>query len=111
MKEIMVIKDEQAIDEWNRTIAQFIDVDNKIYKAEFIKVPESWEELKELCKSIKGNKKDCGGAMWFEFPIPKDSKLWLGKFLCIDEKGQIGIAEKTFGNDISITIFADSLTP
>lgn len=111
MKEILVIKDEQAIDEWNRTIAQFIDVDNKIYKAEFIKVPESWEELKELCKSIKGNKKDCGGAMWFEFPIPKDSKLWLGKFLCIDEKGQIGIAEKTFGNDISITIFADSLTP
>lgn len=111
MKTIMVIKDEQAIDEWNRTIAQFIDVDNKIYKAEFIKVPESWEELKELCKSIKGNKKDLGGAMWFEFPIPKDSKLWLGKFLCIDEKGQIGIAEKTFGNDISITIFADSLTP
>ena len=111
MKEILVIKDEQAIDEWNRTIAQFIDVDNKIYKAEFIKVPESWEELKELCKSINGNKKDCGGAMWFEFPIPKDSKLWLGKFLCIDEKGQIGIAEKTFGNDISITIFADSLTP
>ena len=111
MKEILVIKDEQAIDEWNRTIAQFIDVDNKIYKAEFIKVPESWEELKELCKSIKGNKKDCGGAMWFEFPIPKDSKLWLGKFLCIDEKGQIDIAEKTFGNDISITIFADSLTP
>ena len=111
MKEILVIKDEQAIDEWNRTIAQFIDVDNKIYKAEFIKVPESWEELKELCKSIKGNKKDLGGAMWFEFPIPKDSKLWLGKFLCIDEKGQIGIAEKTFGNDISITIFADSLTP
>ena len=111
MKTIMVIKDEQAIDEWNRTIAQFIDVDNKIYKAEFIKVPESWEELKELCKSIKGNKKDLGGAMWFEFPIPKDSKLWLGKFLCIDEKGQIGIAEKTFGNDISIAIFADSLTP
>ena len=54
MKEIMVIKDEQAIDEWNRTIAQFIDVDNKIYKAEFIKVPETWEELKELCKGIKG---------------------------------------------------------
>ena len=53
MKEIMVIKDEEAIDEWNRTIAQFIDVDNKIYKAEFIKVPETWEELKELCKDIK----------------------------------------------------------
>lgn len=52
MKKIMVIKDEQAIDEWNRTIAQFIDVDNKIYKAEFVKVPESWEELKELCKGL-----------------------------------------------------------
>lgn len=77
----------------------------------FEQVPEKFEDLKELCKSIKGNKKDLGGAMWFEFPVPKDSKLWLGKFLCIDEKGQIGIAEKTFGNDISITIFADSLTP
>ena len=54
MKEIMVIKDEQAIDEWNRTIAQFIDVDNKIYKAEFIKVPENWEELKELCEELEG---------------------------------------------------------
>ena len=53
MKEIMVIKDEQAIDEWNRTIAQFIDVDNKIYKAEFIKVPENWEELKELCEELE----------------------------------------------------------
>jgi len=79
------------------------------YKVE--QVPTNWEELKELCKSIKGNKKDLGGAMWFEFPIPKDSKLWLGKFLCIDEKGQIGIAEKTFGNDISITIFAENLKP
>ena len=49
----MVIKDEQAIDEWNRTIAQFIDVDNKIYKAEFIKVPENWEELKELCDELE----------------------------------------------------------
>ena len=49
----MVIKDEQAIDEWNRTIAQFIDVDNKIYKAEFIKVPENWEELKELCEELE----------------------------------------------------------
>lgn len=77
----------------------------------YIKVPENWEELKTMCKSIKGNKKDLGGAMWFEFPIPQDSKLWLGKFLCIDEKGQMGIAEKTFGNDISITIFAENLTP
>ena len=75
------------------------------------KVPETWEELKELCKGLKGNKRDCGGAMWFEFPIPKDSTLWLGKFLCVDIKGQVGIAEKSFGDDVSITIFAENRTP
>lgn len=58
MKEIMVIKDEQAIDEWNRTIAQFIDVDNKIYKAEFIKVPENWEELKTMCEELESQTSD-----------------------------------------------------
>ena len=110
MKEIIVVENKAFLNKTDFVCIEDIVKDLKVeYKIE--KCPTSWEELKELCKGIKGNKKDCGGAMWFEFPIPKDSKLWLGKFLCIDEKGQIGIAEKTFGNDISITIFADSLTP
>ena len=81
MKEIIVIKDEQAIDEWNRTIAQFIDVDNKIYKAEFIKVPESWEELKELCKGITVDVTVCkdGTVYCYEHCIAKNrtpAQMW-----------------------------------
>ena len=52
MKERIVITDSQAIDEWNRTIACYVDTDNSIYKAKFEKVPETWEELKELCREI-----------------------------------------------------------
>ena len=81
MKEIIVIKDEQAIDEWNRTIAQFIDVDNKIYKAEFIKVPETWEELKELCKGITVDVTVCkdGTVYCYEHCIAKNrtpAQMW-----------------------------------
>lgn len=81
MKEIMVIKDEQAIDEWNRTIAQFIDVDNKIYKAEFIKVPETFEELKELCKGITVSLKICkdGTIYCYEYLLAKNrtpQQMW-----------------------------------
>lgn len=111
MKERIVITDSQAIDEWNRTIACFIDTDNSIYKAKFEKVPETWEELKELCKDIKGNKKDLGGAMWFEFGCLNNDQMYLGKFLCVDIKGQVGVAEKSWGGDISITILAQNRTP
>lgn len=52
MKERIVIEDSQAIDEWNRTIACFIDTDNSIYKVKFEQVPETFEELKELCKGL-----------------------------------------------------------
>ena len=52
MKERIVITDSQAIDEWNRTIACYVDTDNSIYKAKFEKVPENFEELKELCKDM-----------------------------------------------------------
>lgn len=74
------------------------------------RVPENFSELKELCKSIKGNKKDCGGAMWFEFGCLNNDKMYLGKFLCVDEKGQVGIAERSWGGDISITILAQNRT-
>lgn len=110
MKERIVIDNKAFLNKTDFVCIEDIVKDLKVeYKIE--KYPTNWAELKSLCRNIKGNKKDLGGAMWFEFPIPKDSKLWLGKFLCIDEKGQIGIAEKTFGDDISITIFAESLTP
>ena len=52
MKERIVITDSQAIDEWNRTIACYVDTDNSIYKAKFEKVPENFEELKELCEKL-----------------------------------------------------------
>ena len=76
-----------------------------------ILVPETWADLKELCKSIKGNKKDLDGAMWFEFGCLNNDQMYLGKFLCVDIKGQVGIAEKSWGGDISITIFAQNRTP
>lgn len=80
-------------------------------KCKVEKYPETFEELKELCKGITGNKKDCGGAMWFEFGCLNNDKMYLGKFLCVDEKGQVGIAERSWGGDISITIFAQNRTP
>lgn len=85
MKEIMVIKDEQAIDEWNRTIAQFIDVDNKIYKAEFIKEPESFAELKTL---FLDKLKELN-VMWFgdRFVENKSEEFWV--------KGILFKADKT----------------
>ena len=84
---------------------------SELEEFEVEKYPKSWEELKELCKSIKGNKKDCGGAMWFEFGCLNNDKMYLGKFLCVDEKGQVGIAERSWGGEISITIFAQNRTP
>lgn len=85
MKEIIVIKDEQAIDEWNRTIAQFIDVDNKIYKAEFIKAPESFAELKTL---FLDKLKELN-VMWFgdRFVENKSEEFWV--------KGILFKADKT----------------
>ena len=52
MKERIIIEDVDAIDEWYRTIAAFIDVDNNIYKAKFEQVPETFEELKELVREL-----------------------------------------------------------
>ena len=92
-------------------IVKFLDENRVCEYEEEYKVPTNWEELKELCKDIKGNKKDCGGAMWFEFGCLNNDKMYLGKFLCIDEKGQVGIAERSWGGDISITIFAQNRTP
>ncbi len=74
MKEIMVIKDEEAIDEWNRTIAPFIDPDNEIYKAEFLRLPETFEELsnmlwlnlKNLGVLFYNLRTDCNGGFWFK---------------------------------------------
>ena len=88
----------------------YLDEPRQAY--ETVKAPETWEELKELCKDIKGNKRDCGGAMWFEFPVLNNSKVWLGKALAVDQKGQVGIVEQTWGKDnFSITIFAQHRTP
>ena len=53
MKERIVIKDKQAIDEWNRTIACYVDIDNSIYKAKFEKVPENIEDIKTLLDNLK----------------------------------------------------------
>lgn len=115
MKERIILDKEKVIafrpkglDVYSQEYVEEIDIIENTKKVE--QVPETFEELKELCKGIKGNKRDCGGAMWFEFPIPKDSTLWLGKFLCVDIKGQVGIAEKSFGDDISITIFSEHRT-
>lgn len=82
MKEIMVIKDEQAIDEWNRTIAQFIDVDNKIYKAEFIKEPETFADFQEICeKVIDKSKHDFEAHKGFtlidSYQFRDDGSVWL----------------------------------
>lgn len=52
MKERIIIKDTDSIDEWYRTIAAFIDTDNSIYNAKFEKVPETWEDLQELCRAL-----------------------------------------------------------
>lgn len=52
MKERIVITDSQAIDEWNRTIACYVDTDNSIYKARSEQVPETWEDLQELCRAL-----------------------------------------------------------
>lgn len=96
MKEIMVIKDEEAIDEWNRTIAQFIDVDNKIYKAEFIKVPETFSDLLTLCKNTKG----CfvlrisngeyievpTDLIGYSFTFYQDGRIFTDEDICIKEK-------------------------
>ena len=84
---------------------------SELEEFEVEQVPETWEDLKELCKSIKGNKKDLGGAMWFEFGCLNNDQMYLGKFLCVDIKGQVGVAEKSWGGDISITIFAQNRTP
>lgn len=52
MKDRIVIADTQAIDEWHRTIACFVDTDNSIYKAKYEQIPETYEELRHLCIEI-----------------------------------------------------------
>ena len=90
-----------------------IVIDNTIGNTKLIeKVPETWEDLKELCKGLKGNKRDCGGAMWFEIGVLNDSTVWLGKALAVDQKGQVGLVEQTWKEDnYAITIFAQNRTP
>ena len=117
MKERMVLEKHEFYNLLYFLPTQMVKTVKKERKAVFMgkeikpeKLPETWEDLKELCKGLKVNKRDCGGAM-FEFPISKDSVLWLGKFLCVDIKGQVGIAEKSFGDDVSITIFSEHRTP
>ena len=77
MKERIVITDSQAIDEWNRTIACYVDTDNSIYKAKFEKVPETWEELKELCKGITLDLKVCkdGTIYCYEYCLAKNRTI------------------------------------
>ncbi len=112
MKERIVIDNEDILFSCLHDYEDNVGVINyKLDRKKFEQVPETFEELKELCKSIKGNKKDCGGAMWFEFGCLNNDKMYLGKFLCVDEKGQVGIAERSWGGEISITIFAQNRTP
>lgn len=110
MKEIVIIPKEHI--EYEQILgAGFDTIRFHLGTDKTLDVPETFEELKELCKDLKGNKKDCGGAMWFEFGCLNNDKMYLGKFLCVDEKGQVGIAERSWGGDISITIFAQNRTP
>ena len=75
-------------------------------------MPETFEDLKELCKGLKVNKRDCGGTMWFEIGVLNDSTVWLGKALAVDQKGQVGLVEQTWKEDnYAITIFAQNRTP
>lgn len=87
------------------------EIFNDFKETKVEQVPETFEELKELCKGLKCKKSDLDNVIWFELPKPKDTRIWLGKFLCLDIKGQVGMVEKTFGNDVSITIFATNRTP
>lgn len=109
MKERIVITQDWLVKDMK---AGVVETDKLFICQKVEQVPETFEELKELCKGIKGNKKDCGGAMWFEFPVLNDSTVWLGKALAVDQKGQVGLVEQTWKEDnYAITIFAQHRTP